>query len=599
MNTKIDNNDPRKRGTKKLLAKAVSIVLVLSLSGILFGCASPGALDTTASNPQTASSSTTTPTETTTVDTSGRITIQSDASVMDAYDWTFSDRDLDPSYDEVEATMIDLSDAGSTIEGSGATSEGSTITISEAGVYVLSGSLSDGSVLVDLPGEEDKTQLVLDGVTITCSNGPAILVENADKVFITLADGSENTLADGGTHEIGEDENDHDGVIFSHDDLTLNGSGSLTVKGNYDNGIVGKNDVRITGGDYSIEVVGHGIQGKDCIKIIDGFFSITCGADGLHASNDEDEMLGYLGVGAGAFTIAAGDDAFHADSAILIAGGTIDITQSYEGYEGRTISVTGGTSTIVASDDGLNAATGSEMTDNQGFMGPEAGGERGGGPQGGGTPPDMQDPAQNTDAQVVNAATDENEVSESVATQTTAYATEGSTTITQAAVTSSDCFLEITGGSLYVKAGGDGIDSNGNLSITGGDIIVECVSAGGDSALDCDGTATISGGSVIAVGPTGMAEGFDTSEQASLIVSVQSIATGTPLAVLDSSGAEIYSFTPTETGTSLVLSTPDLKVNETYTITNNAQTLAKATAALSTNTGMGAPGGGGNGVPGF
>lgn len=523
----------------------------------------------------------------TTASNSTRTSIESDASVMDSYDWTFSDRDFDSSYDESAATKISLSDSDSSFEGSGVAIEGSAVAITEAGTYVVGGSLSDGSITVDVPGENDKVQLVLAGVDIACNNGPAILVENADKVFITLAAGSQNTLSDGATHDLAADENDHDGVIFSHDDLTLNGTGTLIVEANYDNGIVGKNDVRITEGTYFVDAVGHGVQGKDCIKIIDGDFTITSGADAFHASNDEDDMLGYLGVGGGVFSITAGDDAFHAEGALLIADGTIAILESYEGYEGRTVSITGGTSTVVSSDDGVNAATGSNLGDDQGFMGPGA--------QGGAQQPGMPEQGQaprGTTTQTVGYAAGEPETTQ-LATSTENI----EDTTTQASQSSSDCFFEMTGGYLYVKAGGDGLDSNGSFTISGGDVVVECVATGGNGAIDCDSGAIVTGGTVVAIGPSDMAQGFGgSSTQASIMVSNQTLdSSGKTLEVVDADGNVIYSVDLTTSNSSLIVSCPEMIEDQNYTVVVDGQEVANATAAL-VNQGFGM--GGGQGGPG-
>lgn len=508
---------------------------VLSCALVLAGCASEA---------KTQSSSLATPTSTVdeevVVENTADYTIQSDASVMDSYDWSFTDRDVDCSYEEVETTKITLSDTTAGVEGTGAMAEGSTVTVSEDGVYVISGSLTDGSIVVDLPEDEDKVQLVLKGADITCSNGAAILVENADKVFITCADGTENTVSDGSTHDVAADESDHDGAIFSHDDLTLNGTGTLTVNGNYNNGIVGKDDVCITGGTYILNALGHGIQGKDCIKILDGTFTVESGADAFHASNDEDSTLGYMGIGGGTFTVSAGDDAFHAESALLVAAGDITITTCYEGFEGKTVSITGGVSSLTSTDDAVNAASGDGLTDERGFMDPEANG-----------------------------------------------------------MNSDDCFLEITGGTLYIHSSDDGLDSNGTLTISGGNILIESVTAADNSALDCEAGAVITGGTAVAVGPNLMAQGFGTgSTQASIMLIAQSTSgSGGTLSLTDSTGTEVYSCELSLYGQVIVVSTPDMIEGETYTVHIDGETIGTATAAMEHAGTMGQIQGGPQGDP--
>ena len=160
----------------------------------------------------------------------------------------FTDRDRDPSYDEASATKIVLDGSGASVTGEGATADGSTVTISADGTYVVSGTLADGQVVVNLPGDDDKAQIVLDGVTIHNEDGPAIQIDQADKVFLTLADGSTNVLSDGASYALAEGEDEPYAALYSKDDLTINGSGVLEVTGNYRHAIASKDDTVITGG---------------------------------------------------------------------------------------------------------------------------------------------------------------------------------------------------------------------------------------------------------------------------------------------------------------------------------------------------------------
>ena len=249
----------------------------------------------------------------------------------------FTPRDLEQTADTAGAETITVSD-------------GSDVRITRAGTYVLSGSASGVTVYVEA-GDEDKVQLVLSGLTVTNQDFPCIYVVSADKVFVTTA--ADSTLsvtgtfrADGSTHT--------DGVIFSRDDLVLNGTAVLNIV-SPDNGVVCKDDLKITGGTYVIQASSKAIEANDSIRIAGGTFRLTAGTDGLHAENDEDASMGYVYIGGGSLTIQAGDDGIHATSVLQIDDGILEITAG-EGLESTMIQVNGGTININSADDGINAA---------------------------------------------------------------------------------------------------------------------------------------------------------------------------------------------------------------------------------------------------
>ena len=264
----------------------------------------------------------------------------------------FSKRDLSGDYDASQATAITLSGNSAKADSEEVQISGSAVTITAAGTYILKGTLSDGSIIVDA-GKEDKVQLVLDGVTIHSETFAAIYVKQADKVFVTLAEGSVNTLSNGGTFTL-IDDNHVDAVVFSKDDLTLNGSGSLEISSPGGHGIVGKDEVTITGGTYRITAKNHAISGKDSIAIADGSFSLTACQDGLHAENDDDDTLGNITVTGGDFVINVDDDAIHATYKLRIDGGSFNITAA-EGLEATYVQINDGSINIRAGDDGINA----------------------------------------------------------------------------------------------------------------------------------------------------------------------------------------------------------------------------------------------------
>ncbi len=252
-------------------------------------------------------------------------------------DELFTERDLTQTADLSEATNYTVSDS-------------KTITITKAGVYHISGSASDATIVVNA-SSDDKVQIVLDGVNITNTDFPCIYVKQADKVFVTLV--GENTLSVTGSFTTDGDTNT-DGVIFSKDDLVLNGTGSLTVNST-DNGIVCKDDIKVTGGNYTITASSKAFEANDSIRVADGTFTLEAGADGLHAENDDDDTLGYIYIGGGSFTIQAGDDGIHANSLVQIDGGSFTISAA-ECIEGTYIQINDGTFALSSWDDAINAA---------------------------------------------------------------------------------------------------------------------------------------------------------------------------------------------------------------------------------------------------
>ena len=263
-------------------------------------------------------------------------TTQSSSAGLSA-DELFTERDLTQTADLSDAKEIALQ-------------SGKNVTITKAGVYRVTGSAENVTIIVDA-GDEDKVQLVLDGVSVTNADAPCIYVRNADKVFVTLS--GDNSLSVTGQFTADGDTNT-DGVIFSKDDLTLNGAGSLTVNSS-DNGIVGKDDLKITGGTYKITAASKAIEANDSIRVAGGSFTIKAGTDGLHAENEDDDSLGYIYIGGGSFSMSVGDDGIHAVSFVQIDGGTFTISAA-ECMEGTYIRINDGTFDLSSWDDGINAA---------------------------------------------------------------------------------------------------------------------------------------------------------------------------------------------------------------------------------------------------
>lgn len=281
------------------------------------------------------------------------ITNTTTASEIKSADELFSSRDLSGEVDTTGTVKITLNGNSATATSNNVSISGSTVTIKNDGTYILSGTLTNGSVIVNV-SKEEKVQLVLNGVNITSDTFAPIYVAGADKVFITLSDGTKNTLANGGSFKQ-IDNNNVDAVIFSKDDITFNGTGTLTVKSPAGHGIVGKDEVTIANGTYNITSSKTAIRANDSIAIADGIFNLTAGTDGIHAENNDDDTLGSVYIKAGTFNIKVGDDGIHATTTLQIDGGTFNITAA-EGLEATYVKINNGTITISASDDGINAA---------------------------------------------------------------------------------------------------------------------------------------------------------------------------------------------------------------------------------------------------
>ena len=250
----------------------------------------------------------------------------------------FTARDLEQTADLSEAQSYTITD-------------GQTIEITSEGVYVITGTASNAYIVVEA-GDEDKVQIVLDGVSITNDSAPCIYVKSADKVFVTTTD-SENSLTVTGTFSADGDTNT-DAVIFSKDDLVLNGTGTLTIKST-DNGVTSKDDLKITGGTLNITCTSDALEANDSIRIADGIISIDTAKDALHAENDEDDTVGFVYICGGTLNVESEDDAIHATTIIQIDDGELNL-KAHEGLEATWIQVNGGEINIEASDDAINAA---------------------------------------------------------------------------------------------------------------------------------------------------------------------------------------------------------------------------------------------------
>ncbi|MCD8047771.1 MAG: carbohydrate-binding domain-containing protein [Clostridiales bacterium] len=551
-----------------------------------------------------------------------------EAVVLLDTDEMFTDRDYEVGYDESTCVVITLDGDSASCDSDSVTVSGSTITITDEGTYLLTGTLTDGMVIVDAD-DSDKLQLVLDRVDICSGTSAALYIRQADKVFLTLASGSENTLSNGGSF-VDIDENSIDAVIFSKDDLTLNGSGTLTVQSPAGHGIVSKDDLVITSGTYDITADSHGLSGKDSVRISEGTLTIVSGKGGVHAENADDSSLGYLYIAGGTFDITAEGDGLSAGSVLQIDGGTFTVTtgggsangesdrnDSWSRFGGMQYSadstdegtasvkgvkssgdlvLNGGTFTVDAADDALHSnadltVTGGTYTLSSGDDGVHADGTL---TITGGTLnivtsyEDIEGQSINLSGVVISVTASDDGLNASGGNDESGYAGFGGGMDAFSADT--DCTLTISGGTLTVTAGGDGIDSNGSLTVTGGTVWVDGPTDSGNGALDYGTSATITGGTFVALGTSAMAVNFGSSStQGSMLITVSTQQAGTEITLADSSGTVLVSGTAGKGYNSVLISCPGLAQGKTYTLTTGSDSTEITLSSLvysSTSGGM-------------
>ena len=418
----------------------------------------------------------------------------------DAGDSPFTANDLNGDWDAGGATQITLTGDGGQVKGNGAYIQDGNVHILYTGEYVLSGELTDGSVIIDAD-DNDKVWLLLDGVSLHCEDSAAILVEQADKVFLTLADRTENTVSSGGSYSEEAVSAKIDGAIYSRDDLTVNGSGSLTVTAPYKHGIVCNDNLVIAGGTINITAAQDGVHANDSVKFTDADLTISAGDDGVTVSNDDETAYLY------------------------VESGTISIPSCYEGLEAIDVTIAGGVIDIRPTDDGINANG------------------RGG-----------------------NSA------------------------------------IHITGGDITIinETGrdADGLDSNGSIFISGGNILisVNTSSCALDYGSENGGVCKISGGTVVAAGGSAMAEGFDSSsEQCFIMHNTSTAPADTAVTLKNEAGTALVSETIPCSFSSIVISTPELQMGETCTISvgDSSEEITVDNSSNSGGFGMGGMQGGG------
>ena len=492
----------------------------------------------------------------------------------------FTENDVDGDWaDNAYTTYITLDGSGGTIDGNGAYFLDGDLVISNGGWYVLTGTLEDGKIIVDAH-DSSKVWIRLNGVTVSCSDDACLRVDQADKVFLTLAEDTENSFSSGTDYSEEALADNTGGTIFSHDDLTINGSGSLSITAGYK----------------------HGIDVNDSLVITGGTITITAPQDGIHVSDSLRFMEASL-------TIDAGDDAVHSDDELYIESGTVLINSCYEGFEAVTIDITGGDITMYPTDDGINANGGSST---MGF-----GGRGGGGTNGMPSPPDFSDrdmssmsntseggmppmPGEmsgttSTDGEMTSGMPSQGEMPSTPGERPGTTQAENSDT-DDTATDEKEPYIRISGGTLTIinETGrdADGLDSNGSIYIDGGDIRISLLGDGTNNAIDygseSGGECIVTGGTILAFGGSGMAEEFsENCTQCAVLYNIGStVEAGTLFSLLDQEGEEIISYTPECSYSSVSFSLPEMTVGETYTVVcgENSSELTMDSTAVSAGT---------------
>ncbi len=610
----------KKLTKKNITALLITLSLVMSFAGCSVGNTSS---DNNTTTPTTSNNSSDN-------NTSVKVTNTSSQSDNDM----FTSRDKEVGYDETTAIKITLADNKSTSSDSSVTVNGNTLTITKEGTYVLSGTLTNGQIIVDTDTSE-KVQLVLNGVNINCETSSAIYVKQADKVFITLAKGSNNTLSN--TKEfVNNNDEEIDAVIYAKDDITFNGSGKLTVNAQYGHGIVSKDDLVFTSGTYTITAQNHALSGKDSVRIANGTFTLTAGKDGIHSENTKDNEKGYVYIENGTFKIKSDGDGIDASLTCNIVNGNIDITSgggsanatqkqdkdmmfggnfnqntmtttdtddnttSAKGIKADgDITIAGGTFNINASDDALHANNNVNIT--QGTLSIATGDD--------GVHADNNTAISGGSINISKSYEGiEGHTIEISGGDITLYATDdginsaggndqsgfGGNMKQDMFASDDNAYIKISGGKIVVNADGDGLDSNGNLYVSGGETYVNGPTNNGNGALDYNGDAQITGGIFVAVGASGMAQNFGSnSTQGSIMVNTSSADTSGDVTLKDSSGKTLLTFSPSKTYNSVVISTPDIQKGNTYTVNaNGTDTQVEMTDIIyGSSNGMGMGGG--------
>jgi hypothetical protein len=490
-----------------------------------------------------------------------------------------------------------------TVNGEGATASGGSVTINSPGTYNLSGSLDDGQVIVDV--EDGVVGLVLQGAELSSSTGPAIYILSAQEAVIVLADGTENQVSDSSARENAGSEDVPTAAVFSMADLTISGSGSLDVDGNYQDGITSKDGLVITGGAITIRSVDDGIRGKDYIIVQGGEIAVDAGGDGLKSDNEEDPTRGYVRIEDGTLEVTAGGDAIQAQTAAMVSNGELTLTsggghsswvdenRSAKGIKGvASVTIDGGTFSIDSADDAvhsngsivINDGTFVLSTGDDGMHADETLELNGGDIRVTDSYEGLESAVITINGGDIRVASSDDGINVSAGNDGSGFATgpgrgggrhqppgggqpQGGLP-GQDAFATGDNYLSINGGYISVDARGDGLDVNGPIEMTDGVVLISGPTQNMNGALDYSGQFNISGGFLVAAGSAGMAQApSESSAQNSLLIGFNGTArAGTLFHIETSDGEDVLTFAPAKEYQTLVFSSSALERGATYAV---------------------------------
>lgn len=507
----------------------------------------------------------------------------------------------DYAYDATAAVQVALNGDTITTQGQGVSVEGSTATITQAGVYSFSGSLTDGQIVVKTVSKET-VWIILNGVDIHSSSSAPIYIADAKKVVIVLADQSLNTLTDAENYvyAIPADE-EPNAAIYSKSDLTITGAGSLTVNANFNDGINSKDGLIIAGGTITVNAADDGIRGKDYLVMKDGSLTVNASGDGLKSDNEEDATLGYISIDAGSIQISAGGDAINAQTDVMVKGGTFALTTgggssksisadvSAKGIKGvvsvcidggtfnidaaddgihsnGSVAINGGTYTIASADDGVHADA--TLTINNGQI-------------------EVTKSYEGLESAVITINDGNIKVTSSDDGVNVAGGKDSSGMTPGRGRPGQDNFsastnqyLYIHGGTLFVDAQGDGFDVNGAIEMTGGVALVNGPTEQMNGPLDYDAGFNMTGGFLVATGSAGMAMVPNQGQNSVLIYLTNTQQGGTLVHIQNSAGEDVLTFMPTRNYQSIAFSSPQLAQGETYTVYTGGSSTGSQTGGL-------------------
>ena len=495
----------------------------------------------------------------------------------------------DYQFTESEATVITLNGSSAAVSGDGASVSGTTVTISSPGNYAITGTLTNGQIVIKAQ-EEGTIRLILNGVTVSNTNTSPLFVDSAEKVVLVLNEGTTNTFTDGTSYS--NTDEGQNAAIYSQAYLSVYGTGKLIADGNYADGIGAKDGMVIKSGTIEVTAVDDGIRGKDYLLIHDANVTVNCGGDGLKSDNETDRSLGYVYIEAGSFNITAGADGISAQTALVTKEGqytvtsgggssrTVSATLSAKAIKaGGAISLTGTSFNLSAAEDGIHSDTG--ITINGGTYSISAADDG------------------------IHATTDITFESGDISITKSEEGVEGKLITVNSgniSVVSSDdgfngtagvkseqndgSYISINGGTVIINSTtGDALDSNGSIAMKSGTVILHGPKSSPEVAVDCNGTFNLSGGFLVASGPSSqMFEGpsSSSSQKSVMLVFRSSNAASTIFNLQDSNGKSLVTFKPARAYSTMIFSSSELVSGQTFSVYTGGSTTGNGAGGLYT-----------------